>query len=258
MNHSHKIIDTCSTKEADKCKDGCEMIGSTCRQSMLTVEWNNKNMIVASTNTDVMLDQKLCNTVSAKRSELHYADGKNVTETKSKTNVHMFGTTVQPKCTKKPPVPNGLIGLAMYNNDKIHTSSLMETLPEGQRQFTLDNTMETFCIGADCVTRPHYATINAKIPCFHSVRSPAAHVADGPLKDKTLMFSTTSTNTYDLTTAIPSLPITTYANVCTVGLYDIDYLHVDYDKNTVSYKLNDIDSVAKRCGPIKNKCIIKR
>ena len=234
--HVFTINDTCSTQSQDGCTNTCvwDRSSSKCVPAGLFVRDTNGAEYTLDTGSSIAaLSNTYC---KSKGIETHgttivrnYGSFQDVKDTPTRHPVHILGQLMQPTCSSVhlPDTPDALIGAAPTTNTSVRPHSLMENIPKGSRRIKIDRYAGTTCIGCDGEEEAWEPMLD--LPT--SVKFIALESEYG----KTVL-DTGSTFTSKVSDTL-----------CLVGFEDINYLHVDYDRNRVSYDINS-EHIDTMCG----------
>lgn len=235
-----QIDDTCKTQSQDGCTDTCvwDKSSSKCVPAGLFVRDTNGAEYTLDTGSSIAaLSNTYCKAKGIQTQGTtivrNYGSFQDVKDTPTQHPVHILGQLMQPTCSTVhlPETPDALIGAAPTTNTTIQPHSLMENIPEGSRRIKIDRRSGTTCIGCN----GDEETWEPMLDLSTSVKFIALESAYG----KTVL-DTGSTFTSKVSD-----------NLCLVGYEDINYLHVDYDNNRVSYDIDNehIDEVCRADAP---------
>ena len=234
----------CTSQTATKCdlkkchkdaEQGCQSVGAV-------VSTLGEDFIIDSGSSLLSLRPTFCKKQGGYDVDqpLHtgYASSESVQDYAANYPLSLFDmqTPTVPVCSTTPFVGTyNVIGVAPTGREFYHDHSFVNSMPSGDRRLTIDKSVGTVCFGRDCAAIDEDDT---KFSSLHKFNKTELLSTTHPfLPGQQIIVDTGSTTTWKAN-----------ATTCVVGWMDIEKLDVDYDNETMRYKINDA-TLLSRCGP---------
>lgn len=232
VNHGCAGLDrkTCS-------KTNCSLVGDKCLEPALTVQDGSKTYVIDTGSQETILGKNHDMCRQANQSNEHYEYVQRFVA--SSVGVFDAGTTTilgvdfRPMCSigtvQEDHVGvltaldhDGLVGVIDVRDGEERGTPGIIMNKVRPKTMTIDKAAGTFCLGGGCSGSKRYPVHEMKQPEDASLRYPLVDI-----NGKGHILDTGSTISNKMS-----------ERMCLVGYNDIDYMHVDYDSNQLSFKLS--------------------